>query len=264
MSLLLAPVDRSPKLLARMHLHAVLPAFPELLKHSTEARKTIGERSFRMRFSCRDLYADLCFIKGRCRYVQRPSGTPTIHLRYLSFRQLNRAFAGGSRSFALPLLNPLAIPRLIVFSNLSSQLKGILEISGESGSAEQLLNLRLSLHIALAATAILIESETFSRTLLGGPEEWSVRIRVAYSDLSYWIGRKNGQTVWGRNPTAPAKAELQFSSADLAQKGLEGILDNMSAMNEGSLRISGHLPLVERLSQVLERVPLYLQPSSPL
>jgi hypothetical protein len=46
---------------------------------------------------------------------------------------------------------------------------------------------------------------------------------------------------------------------DRAYQSLQGTLDNMAAMNEGSLRISGYLPLAERLSLVLERVPLYLQ-----
>jgi len=264
MSQLFAPADHSPELLARLHLQAVLPAFPELMKHSEAACQLMLKQRFRLRFSCRDLSAELCFNRGRCRYRSHPRARPSIHLRYLTYPQLNRGFSGNACSLPIPRLSPFHIPKLLTFSKLSAQLKAILESTRELSTAQKLLHFRLALRIALAAATVLIDHEAFSNSLLGEAQDWAVRFRLEDTDLDLWIGRRKGCLTWRENFSAPAVAELHFSSIDMAHRSLQGTLDNMAAMNEGGLRLKGYLPVAERLSLVLERVPLYLQTSQPV
>lgn len=259
MSCLISPVDPSPQLLTRLHLQAVLPSFPDFLKHSEIARKFIPQSRFILRFSVRELSADLCFSQGRCRYRKAPSKQPTIHLQYFSYRQFNRALSGIGRPLPLPRLSPMDIPKLFAFIKLSTYLKNFLAMPVPTSTGERLLQVRLSMQVAVAAATVLIEHEPFSKSLLNGSEDWAIRLRVDGTDICLMIGQRNHTLRWGRNLRTQITAEIIFKDLGQAHESLQGTLDNMAAMNEGSLRIHGYLPLAERFSLVLERVPLYLQ-----
>ncbi len=259
MSQLMAAADTSAELLTRLHLSAVLPAFPELMKHSRPARELVRQHRFCLRFRAGKLGADLCFSQGRCRYLQRFPGRPTIQLQYFTYPQFNRAFGGGGWALPVPWLSPTSLPKLIAFMKLSARLKEAMATPGDPDTPERSLHVRLSLQVAAAAAAVLIEHEAFSKELLRGHEHGALRIRIEGTDCHLMIGWLNGRCAWGRNLPVPAQAELVFSNVDCAYESLQGTLDTMAAINGGQLRIRGYLPLAERLSLVLERVPLYLQ-----
>lgn len=261
MSGLFAPVETSPELLARLHLFAVLPAFPDLLKHSAQARKRLGKQRFRLRLqSPAKLQADLFFSRGRCRFLGNTPGRPGICLRFVSHQQLNRQFTGDGFSLPIPTGGLCKIRALWTFSRLSAQLQAALVEPTDTTTEPEALHLRLNLGIALAAACQLITHEAFCAHLFAGESDWAVEFTIGETDFRAWIGGRAGATHWGRGRSQNPLARLHFENPRIAQEALNGRLDNMRAVAGGAIRISGLTPLVDRLSLVLERVPLYLPP----
>lgn len=260
MSLLFAPAEPNRQLQARLHLFGVLPAFYDLLKHSPSARTALKTQRFRLRILAGRLSADLQFSPGRCRFLRDSSKPPTLCLRFLSYSQLNRQFSGKGFSLPIPTRGAQNLPALRTFSKLSEQLQQALVYDpGMSGSEHQ-LHLRLTLGIALAAAAELIQHERFSATLFAGESDWAAEFTIGQTDFRAWIGRKEGQTCWGRGGHPQAEARLHFKDPHVALRALDGRLDNLAAVNSGAIRIEGRIPLIDRLSLVFERVPAYLPP----
>jgi hypothetical protein len=261
MSLLFAPVKKSSELQARLHLFGVLPAFYDLLKYSDQAKASLGNQRFRLRIRSQgDLGADLLFSEGRCRFLRNPSGRPTISLRFVSHGQLNRQFSGRGFSFPVPTRGASQIRALRVFSQLSLQLQNAL-VTPLSGDARHSgLHLRLTFGVALAAACELINHEGFSAHLFTSQPDWSVEFTIGDTDFHAWIGQTCGLAQWGRGAANAPLARLHFKDPKIAQKALGGKLDNLSAVTNGAIRVSGLTPLADRLSLVLERVPIYLPP----
>ncbi|NBB80126.1 MAG: hypothetical protein GVY36_11890 [Verrucomicrobia bacterium] len=261
MSLLFAPVKMSPELQARLHLFGVLPAFSDLLKHSERARATLKNQRFRLRIRSQSiLSADLLFSEGRCRFLRNTSNSPTVTLRFVSHRQLNRQFSGRGFSFPVPTRGASNVQALKVFSQLSLQLQNAL-VTPESGDAEHSqLHLRLTFGVALAAACELINHETFSTHLFANLPDWRVEFTIGHTDFRAWIGQTGGLAQWGRGAAKAPLAHLHFEDPKIAQKALGGKLDNLSAVTSGAIRVGGLTPLADRLSLVFERVPIYLPP----
>lgn len=263
MSLLFAPVERCPELIARLHINAVLPAFRVLLEQSDKARTILGKKRFLLHIKCADLEANLLFNKGRCRITSRPKARPSVSLRFLSYQHLNRSFSGDALAIPLPTRGIHRIGTLYKFSNLSKLLQERLLTAGEPESRERAIYLRLSLQVALASVVELIGHEPFSSRLFREMPDWSVGFKIEGSDFESWIGCQNNKLYLQKHAPAKPMACIQFSGSEIAYQSLEGMIDSMTAINHGKIRITGKLPLVERLSLVLERVPFYLKPSMP-
>lgn len=263
MSLLFAPAELTPELLARLHLFGVLPAFYDLLKHSPAARAQLKARRFRLRIQAGRLSADLLFSQGRCRFLRDSSKPPTLCLRFLSYSQLNRQFSGKGFSLPIPTKGARNPAAFRTFAKLSESLQQALVYRAEATSPEESLHLRLTLGVALATAAELIQHERFSASLFAGETDWAAEFTIGQTDFRAWIGQTAGRTCWGRGGHPQAQARLHFKEPQVALRALDGRLDNLSAVNGGDIRIEGRLPLIDRLSLVFERVPVYLPPPKP-
>jgi hypothetical protein len=267
MSCLLAPPTPNPELLARLHLHAVLPAFEDLVKNMPVAREWLGSRRFCLRLLVGQLSADLYFSNGRCRFSQALGINPQVVLRYLSYTQLNKQFSGRGFSLPIPVKGARQVGHMRTFSRLAAMLQeGLLTKTGliafgASESQAREVHLRLTFSVALAACVILIQREAYAKTLFAGSGDWTVQLMVLGARMDAWIARRAGVCSWGRGKAHSAvTARLVFDKPSTALKALSGSLDNFSAINAGELCVHGLAPLVDKLGLVFERVPFYLQP----
>lgn len=260
MSRLFAPIEPTPELLARLHLFGVLPAFYDLLKHSKAAREHLKTQRFRLRIQSDRLETDLQFAHGRCRFLRNTSKPPTLCLRFLSHTQLNLQFSGRGVSLPIPTRGARNPKAFHTFSKLSECLQQALVYKADRPTADQNLHLRLTLGVALATAAELIHHERFSARLFAGEDDWAADFTIGRTDFRAWIGQSKGRIFWGRGGHPRALARLHFKDPQIALRALDGRLDNLSAVNGGAIRIEGRIPLIDRLSLVFERVPLYLPP----
>ena len=262
MSLLFAPIlDTSPALQARLHLFGVLPAFADLLKHSPQARATLGGERFRLRIqSERNISADLLFSESRCRFLRSSSSRAGVCLRFISHRQLNSQFSGNGFSFPMPTRGGTNIRALQVFKQLSLQLQEALSEPDPADNGQCALHLRLTFGVALAAACELIKYEGFSARLFAHDPNWSVQFSIGDTDFRAWLGKQNGQAQWGRGMAKAPLAHLHFKDPKIAKKALGGKLDNVGAVTGGAITVCGLTPLVDRLSLIFERIPIYLPP----
>jgi hypothetical protein len=267
MSLLIAPPTSHPELLARLHLHAVLPAFDDLVKYLVPARELLQGRRFCLRLQAGKLNADLLFTNGRCRFSQAFSLSPQLVLRFLTHTQLNKQFSGKGFSLPIPVKGASLVGHMRVFSRLAAMLQlGLLSKSGLAayGLTEQEareIHLRLTFSVALAAFIILTEHEKYAKSLFLGSGDWTVQLSVAGANMDAWLARRAGVCFWGRGRArGKLTAKLIFNKPSTALKALSGDLDNFAAINAGEIQVVGFAPLLDKLAIVFERVPLYLKP----
>lgn len=261
MSQVFAPVEKTPEQIARLNLRAVLPTFRDLLEQSEEARDVLGKQRFLLRICCADLQIDLLFNKSRCRASYKTHAQPTISLRFLSHQQLNRSFSGDGFALPIPTRGIHRIGILRTVTKLSHLLQKYLLDPGEVGSTQRSLHLHLSLQVALAGAAELIAQEPFSSSLFEGSGDWTAGFIVKGTNYQSWIGRRGKNIYLWRHPPPHPFACLEFSNSEIAYQSLNGATDALSTIHEGKIKVTGKLPLIERLSLVFERVSLYLQPS---
>ncbi len=263
MSLLYAPATSDSELLARLHVHAVLPAFESLLQCSQEARAILKDRQFSLAMRAGNLVSNLFFNSGECCHQRVTEESPSVVLHFLSYRQLNSQFTGRGVSLPLPLRGAWRIGDIRTFMALSDCLKTTLlpdrKVLAHADSAFVACHLQLSFSVALAAATILLEYEPFSQRLFAEQGDWMVSLRVDGSRIAGWIRSEAGQLSFGRGlPQAQADAELVFQDSIIALQALGGELDNFAGVNGQAIRVGGLAPLAEKLGLVLDRVPAYL------
>ncbi|MCH8539410.1 MAG: hypothetical protein LAT58_01415 [Opitutales bacterium] len=267
MSLLFAPLEKKPELLASLYLYAVLPGFSDLLKHCPLARKTLGNHTFSLRLQSGSLQADLYFSKGRCRFFRNPALRPQIVLRYLSHTHLNHQFNGEGFTLPVPSRGATRLGDLKAFSALAGLLQeGLLSSQnlikrGLESSLARSIHIRLTLGCVMAAGAELINGETFSQSLFEASGDWLIDFSIASTDLTAWLERREGLCHWGRGaPPRTPDASLQFASESAALEALSGKTDTLAMVNLGNIRLRGHTPLLDKLEPVFARIDPYLKP----
>ncbi|MCH8474828.1 MAG: hypothetical protein LAT55_06320 [Opitutales bacterium] len=267
MSLLFAPLEKKPELLANLYLYAVLPGFSDLLKHCPLARAKLGHHSFSLRLQSGSLQADLYFSKGRCRFFRNPALRPQIILRYLSLSQLNHQFNGKGFALPLPSRGATRLGDLQAFSALAGLLqegllssRNLIERGLESSLARS-IHIRLTLGCVMAAGAELINKETFSKNLFATSGDWLIDFSIASTDMKAWLERRGGICHWGRGapPRSPG-ASLEFASEAAALEALSGNVDTLAMVNLRTIRLRGHTPLLDKLEPVFARIDPYLKP----
>ena len=79
-----------------------------------------------------------------------------------------------------------------------------------------------------------------------------------------WVRRSGNHWAWGRGtvPTLP-DVRIEFRDSDVVLSAVDGMIDSLAASVTGEISVRGMIPLADALSQVLERVSVYLDRGRP-
>lgn len=265
MSLSFSPPHPHPALLARLHMYAVLPAFSDLMKHSPQARALLDGQNMVIAIQASAIMAALEFSAKHCHFHYTPPAKPTVTLRFLGYRQLNRQFSGSGFSLPIPTRGGHRIRAMKTFAALSKVLLYALLPDKSHGTtrspADRDLYVRLTLGVGLAAACELIRHEEYSSSLFASCGDFIIGLHVEDFDLRAWLGVINGVPQWGRgDPNGTPTASVSFKNPSVALKALSGRFDNLAAVTTGAITIKGMIPLIDKMNAVFERVPVYLEP----
>lgn len=255
------PMD--PEILCRLHLKAVVPRIADLCR--AKASATDGAKPFTLRLSVLGGPSQGLFLDaGESRPASEDEPSDVL-LAFLSPSQLNSLFTNQGLAVPLPLKGFWRVSALRQFAAWAKELEKTLKPQPAALERQDDLELyvRLSLYIALAATAELAGHEPYSASKAGKLPDGLVEFSVAGTDIAAWILKKGGSFTsgTGKAPQTP-DATLVLDSLETARKLVEDRLDTLAAVGLGEVRISGLIPLIDGLGLVMERVALYLQPKN--
>lgn len=244
---------------ALLYTHAVLPTLEDLLTHSVEARKLLGKRNFRIRLSvpkiC-DTY--LHFVDQKVRILNKPE-EPDIHLYFKSPLDLVELLKSKR-----PTLPHVAFPKkpcpqhLHILPGLLQTLENQLKPPHDEDSL--LIHIRLLITIAYRALPFLSKYDPKTQAILQQSPTGILFVKIQNTKISGWISW-DGNTLSTSTKTAPPHSPdtiITFKDPLTAYHAFNEKLDTHAAIGLQKMKIEGNLPLADRISELLERLTLFL------
>ena len=253
--------------LARLHLHAVLPALADLAALVPEARQISSTWNFSLRLQ----------LPGGPAATLVSPGDGTLHvtpgrdmparlvLTFLSARQLNRTFLNQSALPPLPTGGFWRILNIRPFVALTKILDRYLQPTPEALTDEAFrrVHLRLLFRVLIGAAPIVGETDAASRHSLTHTPPGTLELRAPSLGLVGHLRWRDGQLTSGLGPTAEREgpdAVITFVDLPTADDALLGRLDPNAAVGLGKVDVRGLVPLADGLSVVMDRVEGYIKP----
>ncbi len=260
-------------LLARLHLHAVLPALEDLVKVSPEARALAKgwDFSLRLRLGGRDGATATLVSPGDGSLAVYPHAEvpAKLTLRFLSVVQLNRTFLNRRALPPLPTAGFWNVARVGPFTKLAKQLDAILQPEPEALKRDAVLldqHLRLLYRVLLGAIPVLAEGDPVARHTLSHTPDGSAEIRAPGLDLTGWARWSRGRMTGGPGvfPGGTPDVSITFADRPTVEAALLGKLDPNAAVGHGKVIVQGLVPLADGLSVVMDRAEHYLKPAGTM
>ena len=260
------PPDRQ-QTLARLHLHAVLPALEDLAALSPEVRELAARWPFSLRLQLLNGPAATLTSPGDGTLRVTPGHTvpSRLTLTFLTANQLNRTFLNQGALPPLPTGGFWRILGVQTFVKLTKHLDAVLQATPAALADEsfRLRHLRLLFRVLIGAAPIVGESDAVSRHTLSHTPPGTLELRVPSLDLTGHLRWENGRltsSVGSLPDHATPDAVITFVDLPTADDALLGRLDPNAAVALGRVEIKGLVPLADGLSVVMDRVEGYIKP----
>ncbi|MDP8223008.1 MAG: hypothetical protein P9L99_06595 [Candidatus Lernaella stagnicola] len=254
-------MDRQ-NILARLHLHAVLPVLAKICEFDREAQDVTKDWNATIQFGyLGGPSAQLQFTGGKCRAYRQAAVKPDVNFWFPTATLLNNLFLG--QGVTLPLINGFWNVKLIKgFIALTKRLEYYLkELDGQPLEGEirqKVLTAKLS--VATWATAILCEHDSAQAAFANHiPAGGTLNMIIAPEGPDFYFKKTGAGTfLAGDGKVADPTAELSFASPAIAMDLVNGAIDTMAALGKRDLVIRGLIPMVDDVSAVMENVESYL------
>ena len=260
--------DPFPLTLARLHLHAVLPALEDLARISPGARAIAEKWKFSLRLQVAGSGGPSATL------VSPGDGTLSVHpqsaeaarltLTFLSAGQLNRTFLDQKTLPPLPTGGFWRVLQVTPFTRLAKLLNVALQPApgalDDPAFREQ--HLRLLFRVLIGAVPVVAHGDGVARHTLSHTPDGLVEVRAPALGLSGWVRWAQGRMTGAPGPAPqPPDATIVFTDRETTDAALLGRLDPNAAVGLGKVAIAGLVPLADGMSVVMDRVEGYLKPA---
>jgi len=254
-------MDRQ-QVLARLHLHAVLPVLAKVASFDSQAQEIIRDWKATIQFSyLGGPSVQLMFADGTCRVYRQPAARADLSFWFPNATLLNNMILG--KGFTLPLINGFWNVSLIKgFMKLSKRLEHYLKgLDGQVLDPDTALKvLTCKLAVATWGSAVLAEFDPHLQEIGHHIPAGSVLNMVVKPDGPNFYIKKtaSGSFLAGDGLVKDPTAELIFASPEIAFKLVNGQLDAMAAMGTQDIVVRGLVPMVDDISAILNKLEGYL------
>ena len=260
------PLPDRPQTLARLHLHAVLPALEDLAALSPEVRQLAARWPFSLRLQL--LHGPTATLTspgdGTLRVTPGPAAPSRLTLTFLTAHQLNRTFLNQMAFPPLPTAGAWRILQVRPFIALTKHLDRVLQATPAALTVEpfRLLHLRLLFRVLVGAAPIVAEADAVSRHSLTHTPPGTLELRVPALGLAAHLRWADGRLTGalGPAPVPGPDAVLTFVDLPTTDDALLGRLDPNAAVGLGRVEVRGLVPLADGLGVVMDRVEGYIKP----
>jgi hypothetical protein len=245
--------------LAKCHLHAVLPLLEELVEYDDEAKRIVADWNGSIQFSCPGGIAEhIHFAGGKATAHRGAAKNPTAALWFFSPKELNKLFTGEGFTVPIPWKGLFHLNMLKGFGEISKRLEYYMNTPFEVLPAKH-KNFVVKMKLYAAGRALKEVGENDPHVaaytqglangaavlkITGGP---AVTIRIRNGILSPEVGDIDSPN-----------AVMEFGSFDIAAELFDDKIDAMAAIGSGDIKLCGMIPMIDNLNAILDRVSAYL------
>ncbi|MCB1153848.1 SCP2 sterol-binding domain-containing protein [bacterium] len=251
-------IDQS--VLARLHLSAVLQNLEEIVVYDDEAGKLVQNWTHTLQFSCPgDIACHIEFGQGKCRVVPGATTMPTLGLSFPSAQSLNNMFTGNGKALPIPWMGVWHIGLLKGFDTLSKRLEFYLQPSEETLKNRDHFKFHVQalLYTSLFGVKEVAENDPKAKPFLKGVRDGILEFRIIDGPAAHVIV-KDGKLYPNKGGAINPSCVMELSDIDSAYGLFTGSLDAMALIGSGQMRMTGFIPLADKINAALDRLPLYL------
>lgn len=246
--------------MAKCHLHAVLPLLEDIVDYDEEAKKIVADWDGTIQFSCPGGFGEyLEFKDGHAKAFRGTTAWPTVALWFVSPREINKMFTGEGFALMVPWKGLTKPGMLKGFIALTKRLDYYMRTpEDELPKEHEKFVLTLKMYAALRGVKEVGENDhkgmEYAALLPNGVAE----LRVMPDGPVANVTVRNGIITAEKGPAKNPNAVMKFKNIEIAKALFNDDLDAMAALGSGDVRISGMIPLIDHMSAILARVGNYL------
>ena len=248
------------EILARLHLHAVLPRLGDLVGLDREARAIAGDWSAKIQLSVfRGPAAHLAFDHGRVTHHRTGALPPSLGLSFHSCAALNTMFQGG-KAVPIPWFGVWRIGLIKGFTALSARLDHLLKDPDLHRDDPVLFPLvvRLMAHTAFDGVSVLAEHDPHCAPMAGRIADGVAVMRIRDTDIAVSMTVRGGRFMPSMGEASNPNVILEFKDLDTAYELFQGRLEAMAALGSGDVKITGLIPMFDEMSAMMDVLGRYL------
>ena len=252
------------RILARLHLRAILPAFADLIEIDKNAQDIAHKMNFALCFrSWSGIETLLHFEAGKLIINPASENLAPLKLAFPSDKQVNNLFLHRAFPLILPNWRFWKLPKLMKFRKLSARLESILKSDPVQLRSDPSL-LQTHIHLLMgsiipSAFTVLARHEIASQNILSS-QSGLIQLQVSGYPIRSWIDCQDPESTTYGSGAAPRLPDLAITFRDLetALLSTRHELDALAATSGGDIKLEGKIPLGDAANAVLDRISLYL------
>lgn len=251
---------KDARVVAAINLFAVLRNLEDLCALDSEASDLVKGANLTVRFSVPSLETlNLLFNEGRCRVVRGEIVPSAIHLRFISPMHFNGMINGVKNPILTKGFSKLKFLKNN-FTALTKRLEFFLKPTEKMLIADEAFSKNstiLTAYTAFYALSEVANYDNIGRAIANKMENGKVCIRIK-GGPSLTLSIKNGKMTTLLGEAKNISAYMDFDTIKTAEGILRGTLDSFACIGNGSLAISGRIPLIDNINKLLNIVSAYL------
>ena len=246
---------------AQMNLFAVFKNFEDLVKYDAEMAALVKGKNISIQFGVSGgLKAWIAFKNGVCTVGQGKYRNPSIKLYLSSPQKLNLMMEGKANP--LPLKGITKIGFLTKeFGALSKRLEYYLTPTEEKlkDKAYLEINTRMTLTTAAFSLQAICDLDPIGVEVAHHISDGALVIKVLPNEPAVTIQFKNHHVIPSKGAGASPRALIEMKDLRVANDFLNGRSDAFTEIALSNVTIRGLIPMIESVSLLLDRIPLYLK-----
>jgi len=246
---------------AHLNLAAVLQNLEDLVRFEDDMTALTKTWNTSLQFTVfRGPRAFVEFKDGGCRVQTGSHVNPSVKLFFFSCAHLNRMFDDDATPIPLKGWTQLGFLTK-AFSKLTDTLKYYLSPTDERLQQTKYLelNTRLTLNTAAFAVKELARLDPIAREVASHISNGRVLMKILPDGPSIHFDFQNGGVQVKKEEADRPMACIYMQGVRKANDFLNGKLDAFAAVAAGDVLIKGQTPMIDSISLILDRVPLYLK-----
>jgi len=252
-------MDRE-EILARLHLHAVLPRIGDLVMLDPQARAIAGGWRAKIQLSVfRGPTAHLAFDGGYVAHHRLGAAPPSLGLSFHSCKALNTMFQGG-KAVPIPWFGLWRIDLIKGFTQLSERLDHLLKDPDQHRDDPELFPLvvRLMARTAFDGVSVLAEHDPHCASMAARIADGVAVMRIRDTDIAVSMTVRNREFTTSAGEASNPNVILEFKDLDTAYELFQGRLEAMAALGSGDVKITGLIPMFDEMSAIMDVLGRYL------
>lgn len=245
---------------AGINLYAIIKNLEDLIEFDEDSRKLINGKNISIQFKVKNgPRAWIKFENGKCNVGQGTISKPSVILWFTSPQHLNKMFDGKANPIPLKGFTKLGFLQN-EFTTITEKLEFYLkpELLEDPDENYLKLNTRFTLTVAAFALPVIAKYDSKARITSSHLPPGEIQMKVLPDGPSVNIKVKNGVIEAFKGDAQNPDAIMAMKDFNTANDFLNGKSDPFTAIASGDVTIKGITPMLDGLSLILDRIPMYV------